>query len=537
MKAILTSFLALAATAAVAVAQVVFNVPAIPPKVSINTHFYDNARSGWQQGEKVLTAAKIQGGNFGVLARRTDINGEVDAQPLYVPNVSFSGVLHDVVYVVTMNNNVYALDAITGATLASANFGSPVPNANLVAGACNNNPTTGVGIQATPVIDPVAKTLYVMSFSMVSTQPTYFLHALDFVTLADKVSAVALSATQTLSDASTWTFDGTYEKNRAALLLANGKIYSAFAGYCDLRADITRGIMFAQDATTLAITNTTLNNSQNPDPLGNSYYLTTVWMSGAGPAIDASGNLYFSTGNSDSGASGGSTSYNQTLNLQESVIRMTPTFGLTDYYTADSLITWDQQDQDFSASGITVLPDLPGMFPHTAVTSSKAGTLYLLNRDNMGHWVNGGPNTNVLSTVNSGPCWCSPVYFVLADGTPRIAVSGGGILKTYTITSATFTADQVSQTFPGTGRDLSSFFATMSSDGTVAGSHIAWVLSNNAQVIELFAVDPTNGRTLYHNPNVGVWGNTHSNNNVPAVVANGHVYVASNGQFYILGLK
>ena len=157
---------------------------------------------------------------------------QVDAQPLVIPSF-ING--HDVVFVADELNRVYQIDVVTGAILKKVNLGRPVPQPPGCGSGAN------VGISPTPVIDWTTQTLFVITYVNVNpvvnpVQPTYFLHALDLVSLKDKVSPLKVVASHTQTNGAVFAFDATYEKQRAGLLFANGKVYAAFTSFCDVAA-------------------------------------------------------------------------------------------------------------------------------------------------------------------------------------------------------------------------------------------------------------------------------------------------------------
>ena len=218
-------------------------------QVSVTTYHYDNYRTGWNSNETTLTVAALQGSTFGRLGS-VALDDQVDAQPLVVPGVTitagkFRGI-HDVVYVATDNNSIYAIDATTGKVLLNPNFGPPVV---MPLGCAKNNPD--VGINSTPVIDLSSNTLYVMVYTQQSTGPAYFIHALDLGSLTDKVTPKLVTASHTLTDGTTYTFNATYQRQRPALLLANGTVYAGFGSFCDLSPSLSRGWLLGWQTGTL----------------------------------------------------------------------------------------------------------------------------------------------------------------------------------------------------------------------------------------------------------------------------------------------
>jgi hypothetical protein len=450
---------------------------------------------------------------------------------------------------------VYALDATTGTILTQRNLGTPVKASTLVNGRCPTNAST-IGIGSTPVIDTSTNSMYVISFGVESGSPTYRLHALDLSTLADTVPPVKVGATHTLSDGTTYTFSGSYSRQRAALLLANGNVYAAFSSYCDLRADASRGWLLGwQTGNLLPLPVAQLNNQLKPDPVkptGTGYFLTSIWMSGSGVAADTSGNLFFVTGNSDSSRSRfgtAQTSYRPPLNLQESVVELSPTFSLVDYFTpggsTNGVTALDPADNDFGAGGITLLLDQPGSVPQVAVAAGKNGLMYLLNRQNLGLYNASGPD-HVLGTYQIGGCWCAQSFFFGADGVGRVVTSGGStviIWKVQTTPSITLITENKSPTLY-TGQDAG-FFTSISSNGTTPGTAIIWAVARPTArstpaslkqgVPTLYAFDASTGAQLFAAV-AGAWPNSYANANILPVVANGRVYVASYEQLNIFGL-
>ena len=194
----------------------------------VTTHHYDNQRTGWNPTETVLTPATVPGLQ---LFASVLLDDQVDAQPL---------VYNGLVYVVTENNSVYAVDS-GGNILVQNNLGSPVSQ-SVLPGQCNNS-GSNVGITSTPVIDPGSSTLYVMVYNDDGNgNPTYQLHALDTGSLTDKVAPITVTASASLINHKNYTFDPTSSRQRSALLLStNGNVYAGFASFCDLNSDLSRG--------------------------------------------------------------------------------------------------------------------------------------------------------------------------------------------------------------------------------------------------------------------------------------------------------
>ena len=390
-------------------------------QTAVTTYHYDNNRTGWNPNESVLTPTNVGKSTFGSL-RTVALDDQVDAQPLVVPGVvitagSYQGTTHDVVYVATEGNTVYAIDTHTGAVLLNPNFGKPV---RYPLGCGNNGPN--VGINSTPVIDRSSNTLYVMVYTQDSKTQNYRLHALDLGNLTDKVTPQLVTASHTLTDGTKFNFNATYQRQRPGLLLANGSIYAGFGSFCDIAANLSRGWLLGWTAGALApFPSNQLFDQQATSP--DSFFLSSIWMSGYGLATDDAGNILFVTGNSDYSG----TTYDGVTNIQESVVKVSPTLTtVLDLFTPDNESILDQSDADFGSGGVLVLPDQPGATPHLAVAAGKDGNMYFMNADHLGGY--SPTQNNVLGTYSIGGCWCGQSYFVDPDGTGRVVSSGGNSL-------------------------------------------------------------------------------------------------------------
>jgi hypothetical protein len=508
---------------------------ATTPKVAVTTYHYDNLRTGWNNSESSLTYKSVKS-RFGLLHAVT-LDDQVDAQPLVVPDETTTrGVApgkHDVVYVATENDTVYAIDASSGTVLFDQNLGHPVPKPlNCV----NNGPN--VGITGTPVIDRAANAMYVIAYTLQGSLPTYTIHELNLANLTDSVTPVVVSASHKLIGSASYTFNATYERQRPALLESGGNIYAGFGSICDYEASQSRGWLLGWHAGSLAA----LPANELTDILAtspDSFFLSAIWMSGYGMAADPSGNVYFITGNSDPSG----TSYNSVTNLSESAVKVSPDLtAILSFFTPFDVAWLDVKDKDFGSGGLLLLPT-QSVVP-LAAAAGKQGTLYLLDQNNLGGFTRGGPN-NDLAEVPVGQCWCGESYFDAAsDSVPRIVASGGHnvtVWKVQTSPSITLSSAGSSQSVPG-GHDPG-FFTTVSSAGSSAGA-IIWALARPQSVpgnITLFAFESEPARrsgtleTLFQAP-AGPWASKFANANLIPVIANGKVYVAAYKQLDIFGI-
>lgn len=499
-------------------------------EIAVPTYHYGNLRTGWNEHETKLGANNFPS-TFGMIAT-VALDDQVDAQPLLVPGLNIAGGVHDVVYVVTESNTVYAIDANSGAVLVSRNLGAPVP---VPLGCGNNGPN--VGITGTPTLNRKANALYLIAYvNSNGTTPTYQLHALDLATLADRLPPTTVSASTTLTDGTTFAFDATYQRQRPALLEQNGILYAGFGSFCDFDASHSRGWVIGFHASTLApLAHATVNDTQASSPTD--FFLSSVWMSGFG--IAGSGNeVFFSTGNSDCNfytnpeSCPSQTTYNGVTNVQESVIAMSANLATRNgLFTPSNVFYLDQADLDLGAAGVMLLPTLSGQ--NLATIVSKDGRLWLLDRDSLGTYL------DVQQLANG--CWCGPSFYTGSDGVNRVVSSAGNLVQTWQValSPTPHLVAEASGTVQSSIQDPG-FFTTVSSNGTSSGSAVIWAVARPSDTTGLtlyaFSGTPQNGALpkLYSSP-AGQWPYLGGNANITPVVANGKVYVASYQALMIFG--
>jgi hypothetical protein len=504
-------------------------------QTAVTTYHSDNFRTGWNSTETVLTPANVATSSFGLLTKVT-LDDQVDAQPLVVPGVNITAGnnqgTHDVVYIATGNDTIYAIDANAGTILLTQSLGSPV---HMPLGCNNNGPN--VGVDSTPVIDVATNTLYVMAYTQDSTGPAYRIHALDLGSLTDKMTPTVVAASHTLTNGTTFKFNAKYQRQRPGLLMANGNIYAGFGSFCDYSANLSRGWVLGWNASTLApLTANQLNDTQATSP--NTFFLSSIWMSGYGLTADDSGNILFVTGNSDSNT------YDGVSNIQESVVKLSSDLTtVLSVFTPSNQASLDGGDVDFGSGGVLVLPDQTGSTPHLAVAAGKFGSMYFMNEDSLGGYST--TKNNVLGTYQVGGCWCGESYFVdPKDGAARVVSSGGEqviVWKLQTSPAPKLTGVTHSTALPSGTQDPG-FFTTVSSNGN--SNPIIWALSRpvskQQDQVALYAFNPeATGTTMtkLFTSAAGVWPNVTGNSNTVPVVANGKVYVATNKILAIFGLK
>ncbi|HEY4379625.1 MAG TPA: hypothetical protein VGN01_04720 [Acidobacteriaceae bacterium] len=342
ITAILTAGLALSPSTGAAQAQ-----------VDVLTQHNDNFRTGANLRETELTPANVNKTQFGMLFKRV-VDDQLYTQPLVVTGVQVNGGTHDLVYVTTVNNSVYAFDANDAEAAAPVwhvNFGTPANLHSTNFGCLDINGQ--MGIIGTPVIDKERGVLYVVALTRTGDAYTQRLHELDLATGADlPESPIVIKADG---------FNALMQNQRPALMLANGMIYVGYASHCD--KEPYHGYLMAYDAKTLAQIATF-----NTSPTGSE---ASIWQSGQGPAADAEGNIYVVTGNG---------SWDGVQNFSESFLKFSPQLKLLDWFTPTNHQLLDNRDIDLNSSGATLIPGT-----HLVLGGGKEGVLYTLDTRHFGH--------------------------------------------------------------------------------------------------------------------------------------------------------
>ncbi len=354
-------------------------------QTSVTTYHNDNARTGQYLDETLLTPASLETGRF---AKRNflAVDGDVYAQPLYLSRVKIAADgFHNVVFVATSHDSLYAFDADDPASppLWKVSFLDAAKGVSTVSETdvgCSVIPE--LGITGTPVIDPDSGTIYLIAFTKeAKDQYVYHLHAIDVTSGAERPgSPVEIQPSG---------FVPLAHKQRSALLLSNGVVYSAWSGNCDLGT--YHGWVMAHDASTLKLVGF-FNDS--PDDHGASF-----WNGGAGPASDAQGDIYVVSANGDFDGDQALAGYD------ESVLRLTfPGLLVSDQFTPFNKLILDEQDLDLGSSGALLLPDEAGSstHPHLLFTSGKEGRMYLLDRQTLGGVQTGSDSGALASLTVSG---------------------------------------------------------------------------------------------------------------------------------------
>ena len=485
--------------------------------LSVTTWHYDNARTGVNPNETILNLVNVNPNTFGKLFD-LPANGAVIGQVLYLPSVAIPGKgTHNVVYAATMHDSVYAFDADSN-TGANANplwhvsllppGATPVPMS--VQGCSGVSAWTEVGIVATPAIDAATGTIYVVAKTYENGNSVFRLHALDVTTGSEKFGgAVQIKATYTLNG-HTDTFNPFAETNRPALLLTNGHVYLAFGSNgCNAYGD--QGWVISYNASTLA-----QEGAFNAEP---GKALASIWMKGGGLSADSASNIYGETaeGNVSSGTNFGS-----------SVFRLTQSgnsLHVADWFTPWNQAFLFQNDLDLN-DAVLLLPDQPGSHPHLAMAAGKEGTLYLLDRDNMGKYCASctAGDTQILQELPQVAKHTG--CLVYWNGTVYTTGTGYPILG-WALSNGMLSSTPVAQTPAQAGGHS----PIITSAGTANG--ILWQINgtnlsayNATTLVQLYATSQTNGRdTLPSMPHFA-----------QLMIVNGKLYIGTNSGITVLGL-
>jgi hypothetical protein len=486
------------------------------------TYHNDLSRDGVNAQEYALTPTTVATAAFGKLFS-CPVDGAVYAQPLWVANVSFTGGKHNVVIVATQHDTIYALDADANScttfwSKSLLNSGETwIRSGNDLA--CSDL-EPDVGIVGTPVIDPATNTIYVVSKSKNTTSSTIFqrIHALDLVTGNEKFGGPTVIA----GSVNSLSFNALKNNQRAGLALVNGKVYIAWASHCDIGT--YQGWVLGYTASDLTIAPSVFTAA----PHAPTSLESGIWMSGGAPAADASNNLFLITGN-------GTFDANLTTppndDYGDSILKLSTASGISvaDYFTPSDFGSRQSGDQDLGAGGAAILVDQPsGPVPHLLIGGGKGGSLFLVNRDGMGHVSSTGlQQISAGSSFSTPAFWQNHLYFAGA----------GGKMQSFTFdpTTPKFVTPSGSQSsdtfgFPGATPSLSA-------SGTSNG--IVWALRTNTYCTTqssgcgpavLRAYDATNVATeLYHSDAVAADAAGFAVKFTVPTVANGKVYVGTRG--------
>ncbi len=362
------------------------NLPALA-QVNYTTQHNDNQRTGDNLSETILNQSNVNANTFGMLWK-VAVDDQVYATPLYVPGLTVNGGTHNVVFVATVNNSVYAFDADTGgAALWHTNYGTPTNHTVVGQGGCGAGHYTdfegNIGIVGTPAIDTSNNEMFFVAHTQSGGTHTQTLYAINILTGAT-VRSVVITATG---------FNSTTNNQRPAITLYNGNIYIAWSSYCDTTPYDGFVMAYSESALAqVAVFNDTSTGTQGG-----------IWQAGQGLNVDSSGNIYVMTGNG---------TWDGSKNFGESFVKLNPSnLTVEDYFTPANWSTLNGGDVDLGAAGGLLIPGT-----NLIVGGGKGGIFYLLNTGNMGHETTGDtgvvqefqvsyPNPVCTGYIHGGPAY------------------------------------------------------------------------------------------------------------------------------------
>jgi len=518
--------------------------------VSIYTQHGDIKRTGWNAREKKLTVANVKAASFGKLYT-LDVDDQIYAQPLVVSDLTIAGGKHNVVFVATVNNTVYALDADNGTRYWVKNYtpsGQRPPKNTDLTGACGGGYrdfSGNMGIVGTPVIDSVSQTMYFVNRTTdtpVGSNGTgkffQYFHAIDLSTGNDRPNSPVLITAQVNGTGDgnvngVISFNAQKQNQRPGLALSNGIIYVGYASHCDWGP--YHGWLLGYDASTLQqkiVYNTTSDG-----------YNGGIWMSAGAPAVDETGNLYVAVGN---GSVGVGNDRSNVRNRGESALKLTPlgsTLAVSSFFTPKNFQELENADLDF---GVTQVLLVPGT--NLAVTGCKDGNVYVMNRDNMGGF---NANTdNLVQTISLGSGKSLRSSFAYFKGSQKsffYTWSENAALKAFPYSPSTGKFDEAGVVI-GSAQGPNGANGTLlsvSSDGSKDGTGILWA-SHAASGDANQSVRPGILRAFDANDiTKEIWNsNQNPNDNIGTyakfvcpTIANGKIYMATfSNKFVIYGI-
>ena len=389
-------------------------------QVNVLTANYDNQRTNSNLQESLLTPRNVKASSFGKIGT-FPVDAIIYAQPLYVSNVQIDGKgTRNVVYVATMKNSVYAIDADTPQSttpLWRVNLGPSIPSATFNF----SDILPEVGILSTPVIDPSHTVIYVMTDTLENGTPVFRLHALSLSDGSEQmngpveIGASVPGSARSREKMATVRFEAALHLQRPGLTLSNGVIYAAFGSHADFGN--WHGWLMSFDAANLQRQLGVINTSPNG-------FGASIWQAGRGLVVDENGDVYAVTGNGDydgESAFGESLLHFSTAPLQHEG-RARDQLSIVDWFTPQDWGQFNDDDDDFGSSGAILIPNT-----ELILAGSKAGYLYLVPRNSMGHFQNGRTSSIQAVKVNGWGMFDMALWARQSDSTVYVAEPFGSV--------------------------------------------------------------------------------------------------------------
>ncbi len=401
----------------------------LSPSVSVLSYHGDSGSTGLNPNETLLTPSNVNVATFGKLYSKS-VDGQIYAQPLLMTGLTIAG-NDPIAFVGTENDTVYAIDATSGAVVWQQSLLMPTGSSRTNVVAVPNGDVLNqgliaptIGITGTPVIDPATNTLYVVAQTREQDQFNNYhyidqLHALDVNTGSEKFGGPTVIA-DTINVPQTFTFtyvsgpsvagagDGSIngvinfnavrQLERDALTIANGHVYIAWSSYSDVGPSHGWILGYKLPTANPAGQTLKLDTVFITTPNGSD---GTLWGGGNQIDVDAQGNLYFSTGNGEFDTTLNANGFPSLGDYGDSIVKVVPDgstsatpningYGLkvVDYFTPQDQGLLNDKDLDLGSGGVMLLPDSAGsaVTPHLLIAAGKQGQIYIVNRDNMGHY-------------------------------------------------------------------------------------------------------------------------------------------------------
>jgi len=485
--------------------------------LDVLTHMNDNNRSGANTSETILTPTNVNASQFGKLWSYS-VNGATYAEPLYVSGVSIAGGTHNVVYLVTMEDDAYAFDADSNTQYWHVSFVSgtitPVPIADIT-GNNNLNIVGDVGIESTPYIDKNGGTIYMLARTKNTSNTSYVqtLHALDITTGAEKLGGPKVIATTG--------FDPKVQNQRMGLAETGSNIIIVWTSHEDMHT--YHGWIMSYDATTLAQTAVF-----NDTPTG---IQGGIWQQGRAPAVDSGGSIYVITGNG---------TWDGIQNFGQSFLKLSSSLTLLDWFTPDNWSALNGVDSDLGSGGAMLVPGA-----NLVIGGGKEGTLYVCNVANLGHEQAGnGQVVQQISNFSSGEIHGGTVYWNSAANGPLIFNCGNGDhVKSYKFNGLTFSTSPFQTSSASSGGSPGGFLS-ISANGNTNGMVWATMGISDSDhgtvpgILRAFNADSLGGPELWDsNQNSGRDNLGTFVKDANPMIANGKVYAGSySGKVTVYGL-
>jgi hypothetical protein len=548
------------------------------------TYHNNLSRDGSNVQEYGLTASSVTPTTFGKLFS-CPVDGAVYTQPLWVPGLSIGGGTHNVIFVATQHDSLYAFDADASpcvkywqVNLLDTLHGGTAGETPIIwndVGNCFGDIYPEVGVTGTPVIDPATSTIYLVSSSEVgnaggncSYNPGTFhrrLHALELVTGNEKFSGPVsiVASVPGLGDGSSGgmvSLDPQKHHQRSGLALSGGIVYVAFAAHED--ANPYHGWLLGYNALNVQIQHAVFNTTPNGG-------LGGIWAGGGAPAVDATGDVYVTTGNGIFDANSTTVPFND---YGDSILRLSPFSGVTsngvDLGLAGWFTPWDQAaisnvDADVGSGAVVLLPDQTTGPPHLLAQVGKGdpnagqAIVFLIDRDNMGQF--NAASNNVVQSFPATCCglWGAPAFW--QNGLYFAGAYDG--LKVFTFDPSTGLFNTTASSQSGNVFNFPDATPSISSQG--ASNGIVWAIDaglygyaspNAAGGVNCYVSPPPavcTGPAVLHAYNATnlateYWNSTQAANNrdqagnavkfVPPTIANGKVYVSTRTEIDVYGL-